>query len=53
MDNNLFVITKREIQQHVLLQQRPDGALVDVGGLVAEQLRVVHVLRDDIRDGRV
>lgn len=51
MDNNLFVITKREIQEHVLFQKRPDGTLVDVSGLVAKQLRVVHILQGGNRDG--
>lgn len=53
MDNNLFVITKREIQEHVLFQKRPDGALVNVSSLVAEQLGVVHILQEEIRDGQV
>lgn len=43
--SHLLIVSKGEIQQHILLQQVPDGSLIDVGGFVAEQLGVVHVLR--------
>lgn len=42
---HLLVVSEWKVQQHVLLQQSTDGALVDVSCFVTEHLRVVHVLR--------
>lgn len=46
MDTNFFIVSKGEIQEHVLLQKSSDGTLVDVSRLIAKQLRIVHILEE-------
>jgi hypothetical protein len=46
--SSFFVIRVREVQQHILIQQRARRSFEHVGRLFAEQFRRVHVLNQRI-----
>lgn len=48
LQSSFFVIRVREVQQHILIQQRARRSFEHVGRLFAEQFRRVHVLNQRI-----
>lgn len=44
---HLFIVSKCEVEKHVLFQKSSNGTFVDVSCFITEQLWIIHVLRQE------